>query len=220
MLKVTSSRKQTDMEVSVRLFYFQTSPSHMRWDPMIMLHPFVLPDRSPPQNSLHGTSEHVIIVKWCFASIIVFVSVNVSCLIFDDLVQWWWIVWCQFVILDSLWEVTCTLAPPPSTPPFPWLHPSYALFICSQFSLDVNNSCNICQVINVGCLKGEGIIWELMTCVTKQYCVLWHFARLICVSNHSTLPLYPQALPSGPGGGSTPFTFHSCFPNWLCAVCR
>lgn len=62
----------------------------------------------------------------------------------------------------------------------------------------------MCQVINAGCLNGEGIIWELMTCVTKQYCVLWHFARLICVSKHSTLPLYPQALPSGPCGGNTP----------------
>lgn len=96
------------------------------------------------------------------------------------------------------------LAPPLYTPPSPWLLPSSALFICSRVSLDVNNSCNICQVINAGCLKGEGIIWELMTCVTKQYCVLWHFARLICVSDRSALPLYPRALPSGPRSGNTP----------------
>lgn len=107
------------------------------------------------------------------------------------------------------WGHTYVLGPPPHTTPFPMTPPLLDIIYMFAFFPDVSNSCNICQVINAGCWKGEGIIWELMTCVTKQYCVLWHFAWLICVFNHSTLSPYPQALPFGPATPPTLIFAHA-----------
>lgn len=198
--KVTSSRKHREVKASV-------PPTKISLRLLVSL---FLPLINPATPSARNISQ--------IRSVIVTVCVNIPLYSMNGKLSFDVLRWDASIE----WGHTYVLGPPPHTTPFPMTPPLLSIIYMFAFFPDVSNSCNICQVINAGCWKGEGIIWELMTCVTKQYCVLWHFAWLICVFNHSTLSPYPQALPFGHAHPPPSFLrmLHPCSKSWLCVVYR